>query len=228
MITFDLEQLTGQVCKLAKETGDFIRQERKKFCREQVEKKHAHDYVSYVDKESEKRIVATLSQLLPYCISIALRSRQEILLGVVYEICRDECYWTWKGAASYLNGNPITVSSVTECADAFIALGFPYDSARYRPVATHLVESLYGRVGGLRLQGAAAAELCYVAAGRFEGRIEAFLGPWDITAGALILQNAGGCLTDFNGGDSWESGHEVVASNGKIHSFLLNTLQNAK
>lgn len=142
MITFDLEQLTGQVCKLAKETGDFIRQERKKFRREQVEKKHAHDYVSYVDKESEKRIVATLSQLLPeagfiaeegsgsltdenlywvvdpldgttnfihdnppYCISIALRSRQEILLGVVYEICRDECYWTWKGAASYLNGN---------------------------------------------------------------------------------------------------------------------------
>lgn len=265
MITIDLEQLTGQVCNLAKETGEFIRQERKKFRREQVEKKHAHDYVSYVDKESEKRIVATLSQLRPeagfiaeegsgsltdeslywvvdpldgttnfihdnppYCISIALRSRQEILLGVVYEICRDECYWTWKGAASYLNGNPITVSSVAECADAFIALGFPYDSTRYRPVATYLVESLYGHVGGLRLQGAAAAELCYVAAGRFEGRIEAFLGPWDITAGALILQNAGGCLTDFNGGDSWESGHEVVASNGKIHSFLLKTLQNAK
>lgn len=121
--------------------------------------------------------------------------------------------------------NRIVGNRVCRC---FHCIGLSVCSARYRPVATHLVESLYGRVGGLRLQGAAAAELCYVAAGRFEGRIEAFLGPWDITAGALILQNAGGCLTDFNGGDSWESGHEVVASNGKIHSFLLNTLQNAK
>ena len=70
--------------------------------------------------------------------------------------------------------------------------------------------------------GAAAAELCYVAAGRFDARVEAFIGPWDIAAGTLILQNAGGKVTDFKGGDTFYSGQEVLASNGKIHDFLLN------
>lgn len=143
----DLALLTDKVRKLAIETGAFIRNERKKFLRERVEKKHAHDYVSYVDKESEKRIVAFLAELLPeagfiaeegsatltdepycwlvdpldgttnfihdnapYCVSIALRNKEELLLGVVYEICRDECYWTYKGAPSFLNGEVIYVS----------------------------------------------------------------------------------------------------------------------
>lgn len=257
----DLALLTDKVRKLAIETGAFIRNERKKFLRERVEKKHAHDYVSYVDKESEKRIVAFLAELLPeagfiaeegsatltdepycwlvdpldgttnfihdnapYCVSIALRNKEELLLGVVYEICRDECYWTYKGAPSFLNGEVICVSSVDTLDDAFIAMGFPYNAEAYKPLALTLVNECYGNVAGLRLMGA-AAELCYVAAGRFDARVEAFIGPWDIAAGVLILQNAGGMVTDFKGGDEFYSGHQVLASNGKIHNFLLNIIE---
>ena len=258
----NLEQITKEVRRIALEAGAFLKSERNAFSLDRVEKKHAHDYVSYVDKESEKRIVAQLRELLPeagfiaeegsasltteeycwlvdpldgttnfihnnapFCVSIALRNREELLVGVVYEVCREELYWTYKGAPSYLNDKEIHVSAVSDLYEAFIALGFPYNFEAYKPMADHLVHSLYGNVGGLRLQGAAAAELCYVAAGRFEARIEAFLGPWDIAAGALILMNAGGTLSDFKGNPDCWSGHQVLASNGKLHGELLEILQ---
>lgn len=257
----DLEQITMEIRKIAVETGAFLREERRNFHRERVEEKRSHDYVSYVDKESERRIVSRLERLLPkagfiaeegsgsltteeycwlvdpldgttnfihdtapYCVSIALRNRAELLAGVVYEVCRDECYWAWKGSHAFLNGKPIHVSGIDKTDDAFIALGFPYAVQKYKPTALYLVDNLYGNASGLRLQGAAAAELCYVAAGRFEARIETDLGPWDIAAGTLILQCAGGKVTDFSGGDTFYSGHEVVASNGKMHDALLEIL----
>ncbi|WP_304384017.1 inositol monophosphatase family protein, partial [Phocaeicola sartorii] len=86
------------------------------------------------------------------------------------------------------------------------------------------VHELYGNVGGMRLQGAAAAELCYVAAGRFEARIEGLLGPWDIAAGSIILMNAGGKVTDYSGGGDFYSGREVLATNGKLHDEFLKIL----
>lgn len=258
----NLSLLVKQVCEIAKEAGTFIRKEQKKFDRNVVEKKHAHDYVSYVDKESERCIITRLKELLPeagfiteegsieynrhaeycwvvdpldgttnfihnnapYCVSIALRSKIELLIGVVYEITRDECFYTYKGSSSYLNGTPIHVSSISAMDDAFIELGFPYNAEAYRPMAVHLVNMLYGNVGGLRLIGAAAVELCYIAAGRFDARIEAFLGPWDIAAGTLILENAGGKVSDFKGGKSFYSGIQVLASNGKIHVELMNII----
>ncbi len=256
------EDLIEPVKELAVETGEFLRRECRSFERGRVEKKRAHDYVSYVDKTSEKRIVTRLHELLPeagfiaeegsgshgdedlwwlvdpldgttnfihdnapYCISIALRNREEILLGVVYECCRDELYWACKGGKAYLNGKEIRVSTVDRPDDAFIELGFPYNSDAYRSLAVPLVDRLYGSVGGLRLMGAAAAELCYIAAGRFEGRIEAFLGPWDIAAGSLILQQAGGRVTDFSGGAHWDDGRQVLASNGFLHDYLLEKIK---
>ena len=142
----------------------------------------------------------------PYCISIALRNREELLVGVVYEVCRNELYWTYKGSPSYLNGREIHVSDVADMDEAFVALGFPYNFQSYKPLAEHIVHKLYGNVGGLRLQGAAAAELCYVAAGRFEARIEGFLG---------------GKVTDYSGGENFYNGHEVLATNGKLHNEFL-------
>ncbi len=161
----------------------------------------------------------------PYCVSIALRNKQELLAGVVYEVCRKECFWAWKGSRAFLNGSPIHVSNVNALNQSFIALGFPYNAEKYRPVTRKIIDRLYGYVGGLRLQGAAAAELCYIAAGRFDGRIESNLGPWDIAAGALILMQAGGKVTDFSGQDTFYSGHEVLASNGYIHQELLDILK---
>lgn len=257
----DLERLTAEVRTLAIETGNFLREERKHFLREKVQEKNAHDYVSYVDKESERRLIVCLSELLPeagfiaeegsgsltteeycwvvdpldgttnfihdnapYCVSIALRNRNEILLGVVYEVCRDECFWAWKGSPAYLNGREIHVTSIDNLDQSFIELGFPYDAERFRPIVIRLIERLYGRVGGLRLLGSAAVELCYIAAGRFEARFEGLLGPWDIAAGTIILTQAGGQVSDFHGGSTFYSGHEVLASNGRIHDQLLKII----
>ena len=134
-----LEWLTGEVCRIARKAGHFLKEERKNFRREAVEQKNAHDYVSYVDKESERRVVSALRALLPeagfiteegsadyheepccwvvdpldgttnyihdvapYCVSIALRNRDELLLGVVYEPVRDECFYAWKGGGACL------------------------------------------------------------------------------------------------------------------------------
>ena len=264
-MNIDLKYLTEEVCRIAKEAGSFIREERKSFQRTCALKKHAHDYVSYVDKESEKRIVTCLRELLPeagfiaeegsgsltdesycwlvdpldgttnfihnfapYCVSIALRKENELLLGVVYEICRDECFYTYKGASSYLNGTPIHVSDIDNLDESFIAIGYPYDSDNYKEIAAHLVKNCYGNVTGIRTVGAAAAELCYVAAGRFEGRVEGFIGPWDIAAGVLILQNAGGKTTDFSGGENYTSGKEVLATNGRIHSAFIEIFNELK
>lgn len=258
----NLETITEKVRELAIKTGAFLKEERVNFNCERVEEKNSHDYVSYVDKESERRIVTCLSEILPeagfiaeegsgnldneeycwlvdpldgttnyihnnapYCVSIALRNKKELLVGVVYEVCRDECFWAWKGSKAYLNGEEIHVSDVNTMDTAFIALGFPYNYKEYKPMALHIVQELYGKAGGLRLQGAAAAEICYIAAGRFEARIESYLGPWDIAAGTLILMQAGGKVTDFEGGDTFYSGHQVLATNGKLHNQLLDVLK---
>ena len=151
----DLEKITLNVREIALRAGAFLRNERSGFDRSKVEKKNAHDYVSYVDKESERRIVAQLRELLPeagfiaeegsgslttenycwlvdpldgttnfihnnapYCVSIALRNKEELLVGVVYEVCRDELYWTYKGAPSYLNNKEIHVSDVSDMDEA--------------------------------------------------------------------------------------------------------------
>lgn len=255
------QELLEPVKALAVEAGVFLKNERKTFDTGKVEQKGAHDYVSYVDKESERRIVARLKELFPeagfvaeegsgddgegtyfwvvdpldgttnfihghapYCVSIALRNREEVLLGVVYECCADELFWACKGTPAYLNGQEIHVSEVSDMKKAFIELGFPYRSDVYSPFATALITDLYGHVGGLRLLGAAAAELCYVAAGRFEARVEAFLGPWDIAAGSLILRQAGGRTTDFSGNDDCLDARQVLATNGSLHESMLQVL----
>lgn len=261
----DLDFLIEQVKALALESGEFLRRERLSFDRGKVEQKAAHDYVSYVDKTSERRIVTRLQALLPeagfvteegtasldgqeycwvvdpldgtsnyihdnapYCISIALRNRAEILLGVVYECCRDELFWAHKDGAAYMNGKEIHVSDQAVLDQAFIELGFPYNAEAYREFALKLVDSLYGHVGGLRLMGAAAAEICYVAAGRFDARIEGLIGPWDIAAGHIILKQAGGKMTDFSGNPDCLDAREVFASNGKVHEEILKVLQTHK
>lgn len=261
MEALDLEFLCGEVRAIARAAGAFLKAERSRFDRGRVEEKSAHNYVSYVDKESERRLIQQLSQLLPgsgfiaeegsgrfeeedycwvidpldgtsnyihdmapYCVSIALRNREELLLGVVYEVCRNECFYAWKGGPAYLDGTPIRVSDVDVLDKAFVALGFPYDSDRYRPIARKLVDRLYGFAGGTRLLGSAAAEICYVACGRFDARVEAYLGPWDVAAAGLILMQAGGRLTDFSGGDTWMEAEQVVASNGRMHEIVLSLL----
>lgn len=261
----DLHQLTEEVKELALEAGAYIRKERLSFTKDAIEQKGVHDYVSYVDKTSERMIVERLKQLLPdagfiteesgsdfsgqkycwvvdpldgttnfihdnapYCVSIALRDKDRILLGVVYECVRNELFWANIESAAYLNGKEIHVSGQDTLDQSFIELGLPYNADVFRPFILKLLESLYGHVGGVRIMGAAAAELCYIAAGRFEARIEGLLGPWDIAAGNIILKQAGGIMTDFDGNPDCYDAKEVFASNGKIHDELLILLRKYK
>lgn len=253
--------LTEEVKKLAVEAGNFLVEQRKSFDRSKVESKRSHDYVSYVDRESEKMIVNRLRELLPeagfiaeegtqgrngedlfwtvdpldgttnfihdnapYCVSIALCDKSETILGVVYECCRKELFWANKYSDAFLNGKKIRTSLIDDMDNAFIELGFPYDAANTGRIMPLLAKKLYGNVGGLRLQGSAASELCYIACGRFEARIEPSLGAWDIAAGTLILKRAGGMVTDFKGNDIYCEGKEVLASNGLIHKHLLDVM----
>ena len=254
----DLKQLTTDVCRIATEVGYFLREERKNFRRERVVEKHAHDYVSYVDKASEKRIVSALRQLLPeagfiaeegsaaysdepycwvvdpldgttnyihdnapYCVSIALRDKQSLLLGVVYEPCRDECFYAWKGGGAYVNGERLRVSLVSEPKDAFVVAELPYNFEQYARAGEHLIRELYGRVAGIRMTGSAALAICYVAAGRFDAWLEAFIGKWDFSAAALMVLEAGGRITDFCGSDDFLDGHHIIATNGLLHPLFL-------
>ena len=257
----NLEFLTSEVCKIAKEGGRFLAQERKTFRKDRVEEKNAHDYVSYVDKETEKLLVARLSQLLPqagfiteedtvafekkdyywvidpldgttnyiqdnapYCVSIALTSDTEILLGVVYEVCRDECFYAWKGGSSFLNETQICVSDTDNMSQAFIGLDLPYNAGDYTPVVNHLMDSLYGKVSSVRINGSAAMSMCYVAAGRFDAWAEAYIKPWDFMAGALIVLQAGGAVTSFTGSSLFRKWHDILASNSLLHNDMLELL----
>jgi len=262
-----LDKLTEEVRKLALEAGAFLVEERSKFDRNKVEQKRSHDYVSYVDKASEKMIVSRLKEILPeagfiaeegsakmngekycwlvdpldgttnfihdnapFCVSIGLRNEKEMLLGVVYECCRKELYWANKFSPAYLNGKEISVSKVDIMDNAAIALGFTYDAERYRDFIVPFVSRTYGNVSTLRLQGSAAAEICYVAAGRFEARIEALIGAWDVAAASIILKRAGGKVTDFQGKESdlFYNGKETLASNGLIHNAILELIKDLK
>lgn len=257
----NLKQLTADVCRIAIEAGSFLREERKNFRRERVVEKHAHDYVSYVDKESEVRLVKALSDLLPevgfiteegsatyqdepycwvidpldgttnyihdeapYCVCIALRSHKELLVGVVYEVCRDECFYAWKGGKAYMNNEEIRVSDVRDVKDAFVITELPYNHRQYKQTALHLIDQLYGVVGGIRMNGSAAAAICYVAAGRFDAWAEAFIGKWDYSAAALIVLEAGGRVTDFYGDNHFIEGHHIIATNGHLHPLFQKLL----
>jgi len=155
----------------------------------------------------------------PYCVSIALRNDTDLLVGVIYEVCREECYYTWKDGPAYLNGNEIRVSN-KPIEEAFIGLDLPYNAEEYKPVILNIFKKLYGKVSSLRINGSAAMGLCYVAAGRYDGWGEAFIKPWDYSAGALIARQAGARVTDYNGNEEITDTHHIIASNGIIHDEL--------
>ena len=272
----DLQQLTLSVCKVAREAGAYIKKERASFSVDKVERKHAHDYVSYVDKGSEQMIVNALRELLPeagfiteegttmddgrckmdddsqfvwvvdpldgttnfihgfapYAVSIALIEGREIVVGVVYEIVSDECFYAWKGGGAHLEmrndkgemRNEALHVGTNEINDALLCLQLPYNSDAYKPVIKRLIDHFYGNVGSIRMIGSAAIALCYVAAGRLDAYAERYIGQWDYMAGALIVKEAGGRVTNYAGEDYFMEGDSVVATNGIVHQELLRAV----
>lgn len=149
-----------------------------------------------------------------YAVSIGLEYHNEILLGVVYEVSRDECFYAVKGCGAFLNDLPIHVSQRNTLSESLIATGFPvYNFDRLDNFVEALKYFLKTTHGARRL-GAAAVDLCYLACGRVDAYFEYNLKPWDVAAGGLIVKEAGGTICDFSGKDNWIFGKECSATNG--------------
>ncbi len=259
----NLEKITMDVCKLAKDTGSFIDSEASRFSRTDIELKDRNNFVTYVDKESEKMLIDSLSRILPgstfiaeentlehkvseltwiidpldgttnyihrlpvYSISIALMKEQELVMGVVYEINNDECFYSWKEAPAYLNHDTITVSRNKVLDDCLIATGFPYYDYSGLENYLALFKDLMKRTRGIRRMGSAAVDLAYVACGRFDTFFEYGLNPWDVAAGAFLVQQAGGKVSNFSNRPEYLFTKEIVASNSFVHEEFMKAVTN--
>jgi myo-inositol-1(or 4)-monophosphatase len=257
-----LEQICRQVIALTTETGKFIRTQVNEVKQKDIKVKGLHDFVTYVDKTSEKMLVSKLSEILPeagfiteektiektgetyqwvvdpldgttnfihaipcYSISIALLKNNIPVLGVVHELNLNECFYTWEGAPAYMNGNQIKVSEISDVEDSLIATGFPYND--YENLEKYLEVFRYFLLHshGIRRLGSAAVDLAYVACGRFECFYEYGLKSWDVAAGALIVKNAGGRLSDFSGNDNYIFGKEIVSGNSAVFDEILGVVK---
>jgi myo-inositol-1(or 4)-monophosphatase len=258
----DLEKITKQVIELSKSVGEFIRGEKEKINSDVIENKGVHDFVTYVDKTAEQKLIDGLLKIIPnsgfiaeentadykgeeyrwivdpldgttnfihgltpFAISIALQKNEETIAGIVYEIGLDECFYAYKNSGAFLNGKQINVSKATKIKDSLIATGFPYyDYSRidnFMKSLTFFVKNSHG----VRRLGSAATDLVYVACGRLEAFYEYSLSPWDVAAGAFIVQEAGGKICDFSGEDNYIFGKEIIASNADVYDEFLGVVK---
>lgn len=163
-----------------------------------------------------------------YAVSIALEVDGRAVLGVIYDPNRDECFVAERGAGASLDGRPIRVSSTSTLDESLVATGFAYTIRDQE--GTNLPEhgALALRCRAVREIGSAALSLAAVAAGRFDGFWELRLGPWDVAAGALLVEEAGGRVTDLTGGPLDPGAPAPVASNGHIHAHILEVLKEVR
>lgn len=160
-----------------------------------------------------------------FCVSIALEHRNERIAGVVYDPTRREMFAAEKGSGAELNGRPIHVSKIRDLSECIVATGFP-SQKRHRNPNIHFYHQITMKTHGIRRAGSAAMDLAYVACGRFDGYWELNLNPWDTAAGVLIVQEAGGLVTDFWNAPFDIASKEVLAGNPAIHPALMQEIQN--
>jgi myo-inositol-1(or 4)-monophosphatase len=159
-----------------------------------------------------------------FCVSIGVQRRGEPCVGVVYDPLLDELFAATRGAGATRNGRAIRVSQERELGRALLATGFAYDVHRSFEDNLDHFASFVKQVRGLRRDGSAALDLCYVAAGRFDGFWELKLKPWDVAAGNLIVEEAGGRTSNFRGAPASGDGRETIASNGHLHDAIIAVL----
>ncbi len=258
----NLEHIISQANELIQKTGQFLRNEISKVTANDIVNKNVHDFVTYVDKTSEKKLIDGLSKILPeagflteektieqnekplrwiidpldgttnyihglppYSISVALLENDKLVAGIIYEVTHNEMFYAWKSGGAFLNNKPIQVSSTKKVFDSFLATGFPFKDYRLLNNFMKTLSYFMENSQGLRRLGSAAVDLAYVACGRFDGFYEYSLQPWDVAAGAIIVQEAGGKVTDFSGGNNFLSGEEIIATNPLIFNELQMTIQ---
>ena len=254
----DLSLIEKQTINTCLEVGEFIRHEGANFDRSRIEQKNGfNNLVSYVDKESEKKLVKALSTILPgsgflgeegtnvkssndyqwiidpldgttnfthgfppFAISIGLEHQGKMVLGIVLEIIKNECFHSYAGAPAFCNEKEIRVSGVKSLDAALLATGFPYYHLGRTDEYLHIIKLFLQYTHGIRRLGSAATDLAYVACGRLDGFFEYNLNPWDVAAGAFLVQQAGGTVTDFKGGNNFLHGGELCAGNA-VHAEML-------
>jgi len=159
-----------------------------------------------------------------FCVSIALEEMGRVIVGVVYDPMRDELFSAERGKGAFLNGSRIAVSKKRLLIDSLLATGFSYGLRRKDRNVAFFKEMLM-RSLAIRRAGSAAIDLCYVACGRFDGFWEMDLHPWDSAAGKLIVEEAGGTVTRFNGNSYTPYDRDILATNGLIHTRMSNILR---
>jgi len=256
----NIKRIADEVSALARTTGAYLKAEQQSLQRGEIELKGTRNYVTYIDKEAERRLVEGLSFILPeasflteeetvqyeereyswiidpldgttnyvhgdspYSVSIALMCKSQILLGVVFDPVADQLFVATGEGEATLNGSPIEVSSQVSLTNAYIGFGIPYSlDIQGEIILANAMKQF--RNCSFRIKGSAALEICYVAAGVSDGYFHSGLSPWDVAAGAFILQCAGGRCSDFRDGVNFLFGREMVATNGKIHQDILQTI----
>lgn len=159
-----------------------------------------------------------------FCVSLALTYEKVPLLGIVYNPVLKETYWALKGQGAFFNGRPIRVSSWTKVSQSLLATGFPYNIEKTHGPVLKRFEQVIIRAQGVRRPGSAALDLCWVARGIIDGFWEQYLKPWDTAAGVLIVEEAGGKISDFAGHPFQINRKQILATNGLIHSEMLQIL----
>ncbi len=258
----NLPLLERDVIELCTEVGEFMKKENEGFDLSKIEQKGSFsNLVSYVDKESEKRLVARLSELLPgsgflaeegtelvgtndyqwiidpldgttnylhglplWAISIGLQKKDRTILGIVYDVSHKECFHSIEGGPAYCNQHEIRISSINKLEESLLATGFPYYHSDKKEDYLEIIKTFLEKTHGIRRLGSAAIDLAYVASGRLDGFFEYSLKPWDVAGGAFLVQQAGGIVTDFSGGNNYLHGGELCAA-GKIHTEMLTEIR---
>jgi len=162
-----------------------------------------------------------------FAISIGLEYNNEIVVGVVYEINKDEMFSASKNNGAFLNGKQIHCTKTEHLNDTLLATGFPYYNFDLLPQYMNLFSNLMRETHGLRRLGSAAVDLAYVACGRFDGYFEYNLNAWDVAGGALLVQEAGGTCIDFNGGNDYIHGRSIIVGNSNIADAILKAAKEA-
>lgn len=160
-----------------------------------------------------------------YCISIALYENKEPVVGLILEAAKGEMFTAVKGHGAFLNGRPIKVSAINEPKHSLLGTGFPYRDLGIVDDYLQLFKVFMQETQGLRRPGSAAYDLACVAAGRFDAFYEYGLSPWDVAAGILIVQEAGGIITDWKGGSDYLFGQRICAGNGPIHNYVMQKIK---
>lgn len=160
-----------------------------------------------------------------FCVSIGVQHKGELVAGVVYDPNLDEVFSAEKGKGAFLNGNRLRVSAVSELRESLLVTGFPYDIKDNPYHAVEHFQAFLKESQAVRRLGSAALDLCYVAAGRFDGFWEVALNSWDMAAGMLCVREAGGVVTDFRGTEMKVTGKDLLATNGKIHEAMKAVLK---